>query len=115
MDPDGHLIEVGQPRRPGIDLLCAQAIGYPLRKTSAFAPLKLETEAAPAGIVGKKYSEKVRATGGIPFYNWDVPAGTVVTKGTLTMLPFCALLTFTSALPIRVSEPGNPAGKLLVV
>lgn len=57
-----------------LDLLCAKAIGYPLRATSALATLQLQTEALPRGVVGKKYSEEVRATGGIPFYNWEVTA-----------------------------------------
>lgn len=60
-----------------LDLLCAQAIGYPLRKTSPFVPLKFDPKAAPAGTVGKEYSAKPRATGGIPFYNWDVTAGSL--------------------------------------
>jgi len=60
-----------------LDLLCAQAIGYRLRETSAFAPLKIETEALPAGVVGKNYSQKVQAAGGIPFYHWEVTGGSL--------------------------------------
>jgi hypothetical protein len=60
-----------------VDLLCAQAVGWPLRKTSAFVPLKLDTEAAPAGVVGKKYKHQLPASGGIPFYNWEVTAGSL--------------------------------------
>jgi hypothetical protein len=58
-----------------LDLLCAQAIGYPLRKTSALAPLELQTEALPGGVVGKVYDERLRAASCIPFYHWDVTAG----------------------------------------
>jgi hypothetical protein len=60
-----------------LDLLCAKAIGYPLRETSAFAPLQLQTEALPSGVVGKEYAAEVRATGGIPFYHWEVAAGSL--------------------------------------
>jgi hypothetical protein len=60
-----------------LDLSCAKAIGYPLRETSAFAPLRLQTEELPGAAVGKKYAEKVRATGGIPFYEWEVTAGSL--------------------------------------
>jgi hypothetical protein len=58
-----------------LDLLCARAIGYPLRATSALAPLQLQTEALPAGAVGREYAEKARATGGVPFYHWEVTDG----------------------------------------
>jgi Putative Ig domain len=57
------------------DLLCAQAVGWPLRKTSAFVPLGWGTETLPAGKIGKEYSAKLQATGGIPFYCWDVTDG----------------------------------------
>jgi hypothetical protein len=58
-----------------LDLLCARAIGYPLRATSVFAPLQIQTEALPGGAVGREYAEKARATGGVPFYHWEVTAG----------------------------------------
>jgi len=57
------------------DLLAAQALGYKLRDTSAFAPLTLTTDKLPAGAVATAYSAKLRATGGIPFYHWEVSAG----------------------------------------
>ena len=41
----------------------------------AFAPLKLTTATLPAGSVGATYTAKLRATGGIPFYHWDVSRG----------------------------------------
>lgn len=57
------------------DLLCAEAVGYLLRETSAFAQLKLVTGDLPAGKVGARYSAHVRATGGISFYDWEVVNG----------------------------------------
>lgn len=57
------------------DLLCAEAVGYVLRETSAFAQLKLTTDVLPKGAVGTRYSTLVRATGGIPFYNWEIIDG----------------------------------------
>jgi hypothetical protein len=54
------------------DLLIAQAIGYRLRPTSAFAPLTLETDKLPSGKVGARYTATLHATGGIPFYNWEI-------------------------------------------
>jgi hypothetical protein len=60
-----------------LDLLCAGAVGYPLRETSAFAPLRIQTETLPGGAAGELYAAKVRATGGIPFYNWEVTAGSL--------------------------------------
>jgi hypothetical protein len=58
-----------------LDLLCAKAIGYPVRATSAFAPLQLLTKTLREGVLGKKYEEKIRAAGGIPFYNWELTEG----------------------------------------
>jgi hypothetical protein len=54
------------------DLLYAQAIGYRLRPTSAFAPLTLDTDKLPSGKVGARYTATLHATGGIPFYNWEL-------------------------------------------
>jgi hypothetical protein len=78
-----------------LDLLCARAIGYPLRETSAFAPLRLQTESLPGGVVGKKYAEQVRATGGIPFYNWEVTAGKL--PNGLKLDPFSGAISGTPA------------------
>jgi hypothetical protein len=57
------------------DLLCAEALGYALRETSAFALLKLTTEELPAGTVTGRYLATLHATGGIPFYDWEVIDG----------------------------------------
>jgi hypothetical protein len=82
-----------------LDLLCAQAIGYSLRATSAFAPLQVQTDALPAGMVGQKYSERIRATGGIPFYNWDVTAG--------SLPPGLQLDSFSGAISGTPAETGH--------
>jgi hypothetical protein len=60
-----------------LDLLCAKAVGYTLRPTSAFAPLNLETDALLEGAVGQKYAASLRATGGIPIYNWEITGGSL--------------------------------------
>src|SRR5207248_1118879 len=72
------------------DLLCAQAVGYKLRDTSAFTPLALTTAELPAGRVGAAYSAGLRAAGGIPFYDWTVTAG--------ALPPGLALDPFTGAV-----------------
>ena len=58
-----------------LDLLVAQAIGYTLRATSAFAPLAIDTTGLPRGAVASCYSQTLRASGGIPFYKWSVVSG----------------------------------------
>ena len=60
-----------------LDLLCARAVGFPLRATSAFAPLQVQTESLPGGAVGREYAEQARATGGVPFYHWEVTDGSL--------------------------------------
>jgi len=62
-----------------LDLLVAKAIGWQLRATSAFAPLQLQTEALPAGAIGKGYAANLTASGGVPFYFWQVTAGALPT------------------------------------
>jgi hypothetical protein len=47
--------------------------------------------------------------------SWEVPTGTQANIGTETTVPESAAVTVTGAVPIRVREPGNPVGKLLVV
>ena len=60
-----------------LDLLCARAIGYPLRATSAFAPLTIAEEQLPGGAVTAPYPARLRASGGIPAYHWEVVAGSL--------------------------------------
>ncbi len=59
------------------DLLAAQAVGYRLRETSAFVPVRMETESLPDGTASSPFAAKLRASGGIPFYHWDVTAGSL--------------------------------------
>jgi hypothetical protein len=59
-----------------LDLLCAQEVGYVLRPSSAFTPLTLPVIDPPPGAYQTvPYSVTFAATGGIPFYNWDIVAG----------------------------------------
>jgi hypothetical protein len=58
-----------------LDLLCARAVGYELRDTSAFRPLACSSESLPRGSVTALYSAYLQVTGGIPFYNWEIIAG----------------------------------------
>jgi putative Ig domain-containing protein len=58
-----------------LDLLCARAVGYRLRETSAFVPVALAASELPAGRAGSGYAAELKATGGIPFYHWDVTEG----------------------------------------
>jgi hypothetical protein len=60
-----------------LDLLCAQAVGYQLRQTSAFEPLTLRTETLPTAAAGARYAAILEASGGIPFYHWEVVAGSL--------------------------------------
>ena len=60
-----------------LDLLCAQAIGYRLRDTSAFAPLALRTLTLPEGVAAVPYTATLHAAGGIPFYYWQVVEGSL--------------------------------------
>ncbi len=60
-----------------LDLLVAQAIGYKLRPTSAFAPVNIANANLPPGFTGKSYSNGATAQGGIPFYRWTVVSGSL--------------------------------------
>lgn len=60
-----------------LDLLCAQAIGYKLRKTSPFISLSIIDKDSPQGIVGIPYTYKMNAKGGIPFYYWSIESGSL--------------------------------------
>ncbi|MCB0405862.1 MAG: putative Ig domain-containing protein [Bdellovibrionales bacterium] len=60
-----------------LDLLLMQAVGYKLKRTSAFEPLKLETKELAEASVGKAYRDGMRVSGGIPYYYWDIAAGSL--------------------------------------
>lgn len=60
-----------------LDLLVAQAIGYTLRPTSAFAPLAIGTTGLPRGAVASYYAQTLSGSGGIPFYKWSVISGSL--------------------------------------
>jgi hypothetical protein len=82
------------------DLLLAQAIGYRLRPTSAFAPLTFEPAELPGAKVSAKYSARLHATGGIPFYNWEV-------MGTGKLPPGLRLDSFTGELQGTPTRAGK--------
>jgi len=73
-----------------LDLLCAQEVGYALRPSSAFAALDFPSNSLPVATQGLPYSTAFAATGGIPFYAWDVVAG--------ALPPGLQLDSFTGAL-----------------
>jgi hypothetical protein len=59
-----------------LDLLLAEAVGYTVRKTSAFQPLEVSAKIDfLPGYVGRSYVDRVVATGGVPHYNWSVIRG----------------------------------------
>jgi hypothetical protein len=82
-----------------LDLICARAIGWPLRESSAFAPLKLQTEELTAGTKGGKYSAKLQVSGGIPFYHWEIKAG--------KLPPGLKLNSFTGEISGRPTRAGS--------
>jgi hypothetical protein len=82
-----------------LDLLDAQAIGYTLRATSAFAPLMLGTNMLRAGVAGMPYSDGVKASGGIPFYYFEIAAG--------SLPPGLALDSFTGKISGTPASPGT--------
>jgi hypothetical protein len=69
-----------------LDLLGAQAVGYRLRPTSAFAALTLVTQAVPEGTASMPYRTTLRAEGGIPAYHWGMSEGRL--PDGLTLDPF---------------------------
>ena len=58
-----------------LDLLCAQEVGYLLRPSSAFAALTFPSNSLSAAAMAVPFSCSLIATGGIPFYHWDITAG----------------------------------------
>jgi hypothetical protein len=76
-----------------IDLLCAQEVGYTLRSNSAFAPFAFPTVTLPDLQTLVPYTNAFIATGGIPVYNWDIPAGALPPG--LGLDPFTGVLSGT--------------------
>jgi hypothetical protein len=61
-----------------LDLLCAEEVGYVLRSNSAFAPLDFSLIAPlPDAHPSAPFSITFVASGGIPFYCWDITSGTL--------------------------------------
>jgi hypothetical protein len=58
-----------------LDLLCAQAVGYKLRKTDALTALAILPGRLPDAVPGQPYKAALRAEGGIPSYDWIVKSG----------------------------------------
>ena len=79
-----------------LDLLCAQEVGYTLRSNAAFSELTFSKVRLPEARTLIPYTNAFIATGGIPIYNWDVPAG--------ALPPGLSLDAFTGVLS------GTPAG-----
>jgi hypothetical protein len=77
-----------------LDLLCAQEVGYVLRPTSAFASLAFPKQTLPQAFADKLYYAKLIASGGIPFYNWEIKAG--ILPAGLTLDSFTGVLSGTS-------------------
>lgn len=60
-----------------LDLLNAQAVGYALRPTSAFAPLALPGSSLPTAVVGQAWSHRLAASGGVPSYHFTLESGSL--------------------------------------
>ncbi|MDQ6630870.1 MAG: Ig domain-containing protein, partial [Verrucomicrobiota bacterium] len=60
-----------------LDLLCAQQVGYTLHSNSIFTPLAFPSNALPAAAMTIPFNYSFTATGGIPFYNWEIMAGSL--------------------------------------
>jgi hypothetical protein len=58
-----------------LDLLVLQAVGYKLRRTSAFIQLSIRDLPLAWGRVGQQYSDILGSDGGIPAYYWTVVSG----------------------------------------
>lgn len=82
-----------------LDLLCAQEVGYELRPSSAFTPLTLPViDPPPSAQQTVPYSMSFAATGGIPFYDWDIVDG--------ALPPGLSLDSFTGAITGRPTTNG---------
>jgi hypothetical protein len=75
-----------------LDLLAAEAVGYPLRRElSPFEPLRVVTPASgsdevatlPEGATGVAYDAALQASGGVPSYDWEVTEGALPSGVTL--------------------------------
>ncbi|HEY8751301.1 MAG TPA: Ig domain-containing protein [Tepidisphaeraceae bacterium] len=102
------------------DLLCAQAIGYKLRKTAPFVDLAVVTDSLPAAAQGKPYKTRLEAEGGVPFYDWTIAASTLPVGLTLNRFTGEIVGTprkaGTSEITIQVRDyqkDGKPAQKQL--
>jgi hypothetical protein len=82
-----------------LDLLCAKALGYAIRPTSAFVPLTVDSTSIAAGRVGQTYRAQLLAHGGIPDYFF------AITKGTLP--PGLVLDSFTSVISGTPTSEGD--------
>jgi len=58
-----------------LDLLCARAVGYKLRRTAPFIPLSIRTGKLADAVHWKPYDAPLAAEGGIPFYDWTISQG----------------------------------------
>lgn len=58
-----------------LDLLCAREVGYTLRSSSAFESLTLLTQALVGAAATLPATFNLHASGGIPFYIWEVVSG----------------------------------------
>ena len=74
-----------------LDLLCAQAVGYRLRPTSAFTPFSFPAQNLPAA--SGAYSHTLAVNGGIPFYDFRIVAGALPTG--LSLDPFTGTISGT--------------------
>ncbi len=58
-----------------LDLLCAQAVGYPLRALSAFESLRIGNGGLKDATVGVPYNDVLVGAGGVPTYYWRLASG----------------------------------------
>jgi hypothetical protein len=82
-----------------LDLLDAQAVGYTLRSTSAFAPLSLGTDPPAAGQANSVYSHQLKISGGTPAYFIEITSG--------NLPPGLTLDSFTGRISGTPSAAGN--------